>query len=80
MKSTLHHPLYLKIIQKLRYYRQDKGLSQSELANELGLKQPEVSKIEKMERKIDLVEFFEWLRVTKPEISKELKSLFNGRS
>jgi transcriptional regulator with XRE-family HTH domain len=80
LKSTLHHPLYLKIIQKLRYYRQDKGLSQSELANELGLKQPEVSKIEKMERKIDLVEFFEWLRVTKPEISKELKSLFNGRS
>ena len=80
MKSTLHHPLYLKIIQKLRYYRQDKGLSQSELANELGLKQPEVSKIEKMERKIDLVEFFEWLRVTKPEISKELKNLFNGRS
>lgn len=80
MKSTLHHPLYLKIIQKLRYYRQDKGLSQSELANELGLKQPEVSKIEKMERKIDLVEFFEWLRVTKPEISKELKNLLNGRS
>jgi len=80
LKSTLHHPLYLKIIQKLRYYRQDKGLSQSELAKELGLKQPEVSKIEKMERKIDLVEFFEWLRVTKPEISKELKSLFNGRS
>jgi transcriptional regulator with XRE-family HTH domain len=80
LKSTLHHPLYLKIIQKLRYYRQDKGLSQSELANELGLKQPEVSKIEKMERKIDLVEFFEWLRVTKPEISKELKNLLNGRS
>ena len=80
MKSTLHHPLYQKIIQKLTFYRRDKGISQSELADELGLKQPEVSKIEKMERKIDLVEFFEWLRITKPEVSKELKRFINGKS
>lgn len=80
MKSTLHHPLYLKIIQKLTFYRKDKGISQSELADGMGLKQPEVSKIEKMERKIDLVEFFEWLRITKPKVNKDLKKFINDKS
>ncbi len=49
------------MVSLLTQARQDAGVSQSELAAAIGLKQPDISKIENHERRLDLIEFLDIL-------------------
>jgi transcriptional regulator with XRE-family HTH domain len=62
--SSIHDPEYHKIINALISLREAAKLSQTSLALELGLTQPDVSKIERRERRIDVLEALRWIRAT----------------
>lgn len=56
MKST-HLPEYKRLLEALATARLDAGLTQQELASRLGKPQSFVSKYEKGERRLDILEF-----------------------
>ena len=59
--SSIHDIRYKNIIDIIIQARKEKGLSQSELAQKLGFTQPDISKIERLERRVDLIEFLDLL-------------------
>lgn len=62
--SSIHDPDYHKIIDALISLREEAKLSQKAIAHEIGLTQPDVSKIERRERRIDILEALRWVRAT----------------
>jgi len=60
MKS-IYDQKYIEIITRLRVARNDKSMTQSALAEKLGVHQSFVSKVECCERRLDIVEFTYWL-------------------
>lgn len=57
MSKTIHDNLYQKLINELAQERIRLNISQGELAAHIGLNQSDVSKIEKFERRLDVLEF-----------------------
>lgn len=57
MSKTIHDSLYRKLISELAEERIRLNISQGELATQVGLNQPDISKIEKFERRLDVLEF-----------------------
>jgi transcriptional regulator with XRE-family HTH domain len=62
--STIHQPRYKALIKKLITARLNAGLKQEDMARILGLTQPDVSKIERFERKLDALELMQWLEAS----------------
>ena len=62
MASTLRDPRYRAIVARLIALRKDAGLNQRELAALLEKPQSYVAKVELHERRLDIVQFVEWLR------------------
>lgn len=54
--KSIHSENYRIVIQTLRNLREDKGITQNQLATMLGCNQTVVSKIETFERRIDIIE------------------------
>lgn len=65
--SSIHDPEYHRIIDALISLREKAKLSQKAIAHEIGLTQPDVSKIERRERRIDVLETLRWIRATKTD-------------
>jgi ribosome-binding protein aMBF1 (putative translation factor) len=63
--SSIHDPDYHRIVDALISLREQAKLSQKAVAQEMGLTQPDISKIERRERRIDIVEALRWVRATK---------------
>lgn len=61
--SSIHDVRYKNIIDLLVSARKEKCLSQKEVAIRLGFSQPDISKIERLERRIDIIEFLDFLEV-----------------
>lgn len=59
MSRSTHHPHYQALLALLRELREGAGVTQSGLGEHLGNTQTFVSKVERGERRIDLVEFVE---------------------
>ena len=59
--ATIHDTRYRNSIQILVLARKSAKLSQSDLAQKVGLSQPDISKIERLERRLDLTEFLDIL-------------------
>jgi len=57
MSKTIHDNLYQRLINDLAQERIRLNISQGELAAQIGLNQSDVSKIEKFERRLDVLEF-----------------------
>jgi transcriptional regulator with XRE-family HTH domain len=57
MEKSIVSPEYKVFLQELRAMRRELGVSQVELANRLGATQSFVSKCERGERRLDIVEF-----------------------
>lgn len=56
MQKTVHSPEYRAFLKLLRSERKRRGLSQAELAQKIGQTQSFVSKCERGERRIDVIE------------------------
>jgi len=57
MGKTIHNKLYQKVVDELTQERVRLNISQGELASQVGLNQSNISKIEKFERRLDILEF-----------------------
>ena len=57
MSKTIHDSQYRRLISNLAQERVRLNISQGELATQVGLNQSDVSKIEKFERRLDVLEF-----------------------
>jgi transcriptional regulator with XRE-family HTH domain len=55
--STIHDERYIKTIKILIQARKNAQLSQTELAQQINFTQPDISKIERLERRLDITEF-----------------------
>jgi transcriptional regulator with XRE-family HTH domain len=62
--SSIHDPEYHRIVDALIYIREQAKISQKAIAQEIGLAQPDISKIERRERRIDILETIRWVRAT----------------
>ena len=62
--SSIHDPEYHRIIDGLISLREKARLSQKAIAQAIGLTQPDISKIERRERRIDILEALRWVRAT----------------
>jgi transcriptional regulator with XRE-family HTH domain len=60
--TTLRDPRYRAIVARLVALRKTAELNQRELAELLGKPQSYVAKVELHERRLDIVQFVEWLR------------------
>lgn len=65
MPSSVFTPEYTRFCELLIQQRQQTGMTQTELAEELGRPQSFVSKYERGERRLDLIEFLEIAHVLK---------------
>ena len=65
--SSIHDIRYQKTIDILIQARKEKGISQSVLAKKLGFAQPDISKIERLERRLDIIEFLDLLEAIADE-------------
>ncbi len=59
--SSIHDPRYKRAIEILIRARKSAGLSQTDLAEKVGFTQPDISKVERLDRRLDLTEFFDVL-------------------
>ena len=59
--STIYDPRYIRLIEHLQKVRKDAGITQSDLAKKLRLDQSAVSKVEGLERRIDIIELHDWV-------------------
>lgn len=55
---SIHDPRYKQMIKTIVRLRKDAALSQGDLASAIGMSQPDISKIERLERRLDVLEFF----------------------
>lgn len=59
--KTLRSPQHTALIEELRRVRKHAGLTQTALADKLGVAQSFVAKVEGAERGLDVIEFVRWL-------------------
>ncbi len=74
MKST-HTEQYRSLLALMRSSRQERGITQQELARRLGKPQSYVSKAEMGERRLDVVEFLQFMRAIEGEPMAVLRQL-----
>ena len=73
--KSIHTKEYIELISQLRMERKRLGLSQLDVANLLKMQQSEISKIETNERRLDILEFKELLKIYDINNNKEFKNL-----
>ncbi len=61
MSKPLHAEGYVRFLRELRRAREERGISQSDLAKAMGEHQTYVSKVETGVRRLDVVELQRWL-------------------
>ena len=69
-RGKQHAAAYRVLVGMLRDLRRDAGLTQAELAERLGKPQSYVSKVERGERIIDLVEIRWWCQAVDHDVTK----------
>lgn len=75
MDKSIHTKLYQRMIARLRAKREEKGVTQMQLAEKLGVNQTFVSKVEICERRLDIVELLticEILEISFVDFIKEI--------
>ena len=68
MSKSIHSSEYISVIKKLREAREAAGLTQAEAAEKLGKPQSYISKIERGERRLDIVELAKIARLYKKQL------------
>lgn len=60
--TTIYDPRYAKLIEHLIKVREDARVTQTYLATALGVEQSMVSKVENFDRRLDIIELYDWLK------------------
>ncbi|MGB7416961.1 MAG: helix-turn-helix transcriptional regulator [Thermosynechococcaceae cyanobacterium] len=79
--KTIFDTSYRVLIEALTLERKRLNISQDELAQLIGVKQPDISKIEKFERRLDVLEFsliLKALRVSENQRLQNISKSFFG--
>lgn len=76
-RKAVRTPKYIELRRLLIETREGAGLSQTALAKRLGRPQSYVSKFERGERRLDVVEFFEVMDALSTDGFRLLKKLFD---
>ena len=74
---SIHDPRYQDLIKKLIALRESKDVTQVELALRLGKPQSYVSKVEILERRLDVIELCDWLNAIHVKITDFITQLDN---
>lgn len=74
---SIHDPRYQDLIKKLIELRESKNVTQIELAQRLGKPQSYVSKVEILERRLDVIELCDWLNAIHVKITDFITQLDN---
>lgn len=61
--SSIHDPRYQKLIKELIRIRELKKITQVEVASSLQKPQSYVAKVENLDRRLDIIELIDWVRV-----------------
>ncbi len=72
MKNLIYSKKYRNVIQNLQKARRESGLTQVEVAKKLKKPQSFVSKVERGERRLDVVELEMFAKLYKKDINKFL--------
>ncbi|MBX3418565.1 MAG: helix-turn-helix transcriptional regulator [Pirellulaceae bacterium] len=75
MVNSVHTPKYRSLLKTLVEARKSKKLSQAELAEKLGRVQTFVSKYERGERRLDVIEFIEVANALELDAIKVIRKL-----
>jgi transcriptional regulator with XRE-family HTH domain len=59
--TTIHDPRYLKLVEHLINIRKRQEITQVKLSTTLGVDQSFVSKVENLERRLDIIELYDWI-------------------
>lgn len=73
--STIYDQRYIKLVTELRETRKDKNITQEQLASTLKKPQSYIAKIEKLERRLDVIELIDWLNAIGADLEHFLKSI-----
>lgn len=82
MEKSIYSKEYSLFIEELRKAREEKGLTQTEVAERLGRTQSFVSKVERSERRIDVVEvraFCSAIGISFPEFIRSIDKIFDDK-
>ena len=74
--SSIHDPRYRKLIQKLIALRELKKITQVQVASSLKKPQSYVAKVENFDRRMDIIELYDWLKALDVPIENFLKEIF----
>ncbi|HAV4219999.1 helix-turn-helix domain-containing protein [Acinetobacter baumannii] len=74
---SIHDPRYQDLIKRLIELRESKNVTQVELARRLKKPQSYVSKIEILERRIDVIELIDWLNALDKKTIEFISQLKN---
>ena len=74
--SSIHDPRYRKLIQNLIAIRELRKITQVELATSLEKNQSYIAKVENYDRRIDILELYDWLKALDVPIENFLKEIF----
>ena len=91
MDKSIHTKLYQRMIARLRAKREEKGVTQMQLAEKLGVNQTFVSKVETCERRLDILElmnicealgisFIDFVREIDEDILPKFRASQNGKN
>ncbi len=83
MEKSIYSEAYSLLVEELRNARAKASLTQAQVAKRLGQTQSFISKIERGERRIDIVElraFCEALGLSFPSFAKQLDKILNDGS
>lgn len=75
MSKTIHNDIYRKLISELAEERIRLNISQGELANQVDLNQSDISKVEKFERRLDVLEFSMILKALRVKENVRLQNI-----
>ena len=71
--TTIHDSRYQSVIKRVTELRKSAGLSQKEIAQAIGVSQSDISKVERCERRLDVIELYDVLWV----VAHQEQSLFD---
>ena len=77
LRKSIHHNLHASLRKTLIKTRKDLGLSQRDLAEKLGITHSIIGKIETGDRRLDVIEFYEYTKALELVPSETLFLLFH---